>query len=477
VTSGLDKTKPNIIFFACDTLGAAHMGCYGYDRDTCPNIDKLAERGVLFENVYPSDVPTEPAYTAILSGQRGITTGVVTHDDAETIPFTTPWLPSALSETYTTCAVTTLYQMKKDLTRGFHCLIDPVYRPNKRMDPKTGKRGKRRADAHEINQLVLKWLKTIEEERFFLFVHYWDPHTPYLPPEEYKCRWYKGDPRDPSHHFLEDIKRHLDAKYPPAVTQRLFVSAKMRMSASTVGVNTNDIEWVVAQHDAEITYLDDKINELLGVFGDMGLLDDTLIILTGDHGECIYEHDCFSDHGNIYEPTIHVPLIMVYPSVLPKNKRIKGFVQQIDIFPTVTDILGMRKPPAVEGESLSPLIHGDKDHIRDNMICNQGLWQASRAIRLGEWKFIDILERGFWGPDSAYELYNLTKDPKEENNLIEEEPEIAGKLQVRLDRWVHEQIAKRSDRMDPLRLALRRPSSPLAHYNVQWVPRGLSPTE
>jgi len=458
--------KPNILMFACDTLGTAHMGCYGYNRDTCPNIRKLAERGVLFENAYPSDVPTEPSYTALLSGLRGITTGVVTHDHAETIPFKAPWLPSILSnEEYTTCAVTTLYNMKKDLTRGFHYLIDPAYRPKKMIDPKAGKRGRRRADAYEINQLLIPWLKNLRGERFFLFVHYWDPHTPYLPPDEYKYRWYKGDPTDPSHHFLEDLKKRLEEKYPPEIAQRLFVRARGMLSARVVGADTNDIEWAAAQHDAEITYLDDQIAMLLEAFEELGLLDETLIILFGDHGECIAEHDCFCDHGNVYEPTIHVPLIMVYPEMLPKNKRVKEFVQLIDVFPTIMDLTGINKPAELEGQSLLPLIYGEKSHIRDFIVCNQGLWQASRAIRVGEWKFIDVLEYGFWGPDSGYELYNLSKDPNEENNLIEEEPEIAEELQVKLDRWVHEQVAKRPDRLDPLRVALRRPTSPLARYN------------
>ena len=475
--AGRSETKPNILLLACDTLGAAHMGCYGYHRDTCPNIGRLADRGVLFENVYPSDVPTEPSYTAMLSGQRGITTGVVTHDDAETIPFSTPWLPSILSDSYTTCAVTTLNQMKKDLTRGFCHVVDPAYRPNRKRDPKTGKRGMRRADAFEINELVISWLRSLSGERFFLFVHYWDPHTPYLPPDEYRYRWYDGDPADPSHHFLEETKKHLDSKYPPTVAQRLSVSAKMRMSAGSVGVNTNDIEWVVAQHDAEISYLDDQIAKLLEAFEEMGLVDKTLIILTGDHGECIYEHDCFSDHGNVYEPTIRVPLIMVLPETLPRRKKIGSFVQQIDILPTVMDLLNMRKPQATGGESLLPLVYGDTEKIHDCIICSQGLWQASRAIRIGDWKFIDILERGFWGPDSAYELYDLGKDPDEENNLIETEPEMAERLQIRLDRWVHEHVAKRQDRIDPLRTALRRPTSPLASYNVQRIPHGYHPSE
>jgi len=370
----------------------------------------------------------------------------------------------------TICAVTTLYHMKEDLVRGFHYCIDPTFRPNKVTDPAWGKRGARRADAEEINRLAVPWLRSLRGERFFLFVHYWDPHTPYRPPAEYRNRWYKGDPADPRHHYLDDLKRRLDGKYPPEIAERLFLAAKTRMGAGALGVETTDIGYVAAQHDGEITYTDDKVAELLGAVEDLGLMEETLVIITGDHGECIDEHDCFSDHGNVYEQTIHVPLIMVYPGAFPRGKRVQAFVQQIDIFPTIMELMGIPPPRGLEGRSLMPLIRGETDRGHEAIICNQGLWQASRAIRVGDWKFIDIIDRGFWGAESAYELYNLRKDPGEENDLIEEEPEVAARLQVRLDRWVHERIARRPDRTDPLRLNFTRTTSPLLRYHTGTRP-------
>jgi len=362
-----------VLYVVFDTLRADHLSCYGYFRPTSPNIDRIASEGVLFSNAYPTDVPTQPSYTAMFSGKRGISTGVVSHAD-EYLSDDAPWFPQILvSKGYTTCAVSTLYHMKKWFARGFQYYMNPVA---------GDVRLTQRVTADQINSMAIPWLKTHREDNFFMFVHYWDVHTIYAPPSRYKRLYYQGDEKDPDNHSLEGIKESL--AYP-------FVKRLL----DAMGKGITDIEYVIAQYDAEITYVDEKFGELVATLEELNILNDTLIILTSDHGESLGEHNIYFDHADVYEPTIHVPLIFHHPD-LPRGKKIEALVQLIDIAPTVLEFFGVDIPDEFEGKSLFPLLKGERTEQYKEVFTNQGLWQATRMMRNKRWKLIKCIDNGFW---------------------------------------------------------------------------------
>jgi len=423
-----------ILYVVFDTLRADHLSCYDYPRSTSPNIDSIASEGVLFSYAYPTDVPTQPSYTAMFSGQRGISTGIISHHADEYLSDNTPWLPQILSnEGYTTTAVSTLYHMKKWFARGFQYYMNPVANDVRLTQKVT---------AEQINSMAIPWLRAHGKEDFFMFVHYWDVHEPFVPPQHYRRLYYQGEERDRRNHSLEGIKDNL--AYP--FTKKLL---------DTMGEDITDIEYVIAQYDAEITYVDEQFGKLISTLKELNILDDTLIILTSDHGESLGEHGIYFDHAGVYGPTVHVPLIFHHLD-LPQGKKIDALVQLIDIAPTVLEFFKVDIPQEFEGRSLFPLLRGDSTEHYKEVFTNQGLWQATRMMRTKKWKLIKCIDNGFWNFPST-ELYDLQSDPQELNNIAQERKEILDKLELKFHRWLSKRLGKHTD---PLRRIAERGLSP-----------------
>lgn len=416
-----------------DTLRADHLGCYGYRREASPNLDVLAREGVLFERSYPTDVPTQPSYTSTFTGQRGIVNGVVSHAHFETIDSRAPWLPSILqSNCYTTAAVSTLYHMKPYFARGFNYYMNPV----------AGESGMtQRVTADQINSYAIPWIHEHSDEDFFLFLHYWDPHTPYKPPEEYRRLFYEGDEKDPGNESLEEAQ---SGKAWP-FTKRLI---------ERIEEGITDLEYIRAQYDGEISYVDDRFSRVLSVLEEEGILDETFIIVTSDHGESLGEHGIYFDHASVYEDTVHVPLLVRWASA--RSKRIGEFVQHIDFAPTILELAGLDVPDEMQGRSLLPLLRGEEDNPRECVYVNQGLWQAKRAVITREWKYTRCIDDGFW-PCPAEELFHLATDPTELRELSGENQQVLDEYALRLGRWEGEQLGRR---IDPLALVAEKGLTP-----------------
>jgi len=421
-----------VILIVIDTLRADHLSCYGYYRKTSPNIDKMANQGVLFSNAYPSDVPTQPSFTALFTGQRGINTGIVSHSSTEVLSDTAPFLPQILAgKGYTTAAVSTLFIMRKWFARGYHHYMNPVAGTPARIQ---------QVDADEINEMAIPWIRNNKNKDFFLFVHYWDPHSLYFPPEKYRWLYYKGNPCDPENRSLEPLRRQRDL-WPHTYNNLTRIKPGQE--------DITDVEYVIAQYDGEITYADEKVGELLSVLDEVGIAEDTAVILTADHGESLVEHNFYFDHCDVYEPTIHVPLIFKHPGRIPKGRRVDALVQLVDVPFTILDMVEIPIPQQLEGRSLTPLLYGKNKEGYSEIYCNQGLWTAKRTIRTDKgWKLIKTIDKTFWEtPDT--ELYNLNRDTGETRNLADDENDIRDELELKMVRWLD---MKLRNRLDPLRL-------------------------
>ncbi|RXZ81160.1 DUF4976 domain-containing protein [Paenibacillaceae bacterium] len=434
-----------IIFVSLDTLRANRLGSYGYNKPTSPYMDEIAREGVLFEKAYAADIPTEVAHTGIFTGKVGLTTGIVSHGSGLTeLPKTVPWLPSMMrSAGFTTGAVDNLYQLKEWFARGYRYYMNSVG-------------GKRWIDGRTVNDLAMPWIEQHKEESFFLFLHYWDTHTPYLPPKNYIDLFYDQtrDPYDPDHKSMETAYNHL--AYP------FFKHHHYDM----IGPVT-DAEYYNALYDAEIRYLDDRLQELDHHLKALNIYDDTMLVLFGDHGESLTEHGIYWDHCGLYEPTVHVPVIMRWPGRMPAGKRVSGMVQQVDLLPTLLEAVRSERPegielsalgdpPGLDGRSLWPAIHGQAEGTNERLYLSECAWQAARGIRTDRYKFIRTYDAGLF-ERAPRELYDLLSDPEELNNVAEQMPTLADQFERELDEWV---AAKLNGRIDPMKDQLTRAGLP-----------------
>jgi arylsulfatase len=418
----------NVLLIAIDTLRADHLGCYGYPRPTSPHIDVLARQSVVFEQAFATSIPTHPAFTTILSGQHALSHGVVAHGGTRGIAHETPWLPALLQGAgYTTCAVDNLAAPLRGFGRGFEFQIDPSQRRPLGIN----------CDNRELNARAIPWLEHHgRDEKFFLFIHYWDPHTPYLPPRAYRSLFYEGDPFDRANRSLEGMEAHPLGKM---WRETWF---------STLGGHVTEARYIEALYDAEIRYVSEGVQQVLDTLDRLGLTESTLVVLLADHGEMMFRHGIFFDHHGLYDGNIHVPLIIRAPGA--RAARVDHLVTHADVAPTILAWCGVPVPPAMDGHSLAPYLRGDAQApLRDEVLSQECTWQAKWALRTTSHKLIMAREADFYGTPMR-ELYDLEADPQELRNVADDQPEVAACLEARLVTRLRDMLAARGLHEDPL---------------------------
>jgi arylsulfatase A-like enzyme len=425
-----------LVFF--DTLRADHVGSYGYPKNTTPNVDRLAGRGARFLNCYPTNVPTQPCYTSVLTGRPGIDTGVVTHGQPEsTISQETVTFPEILAEHgILTAAVSTLYRFRRWFAKGFTHYVQP--------DISTWLQ---HVTADQVNAQVLPWLRAYGNQDFFLFLHYWDPHTPYSRASADRvARFYDGeDPFDPRNRSLEGLR-----------AQRLMYYFISGVAVPELEDGLTDARYVVAKYDAEIAYADDRFGQVLDLLEELEIMDDTMIIFTSDHGEALDgEHGVYFDHMDAYEQVSHVPLIIHRPGQIGA-RTIEPFVQHIDFAPTILEAFGIRVPHQFTGRSLWPLLRGESTSHYSTVFTDHGLWSAQRAMRTKRWSLMKTIAPGMLRSRPSLELFDRVVDRDEEQNVASAHPGVVAALNATYYARLEEQLG---DRPDPLRLAAEKSSA------------------
>jgi arylsulfatase len=420
----------NIVFIDVDTLRADHLGCYGYAKPTSPAIDRLAAEGVLFERCYAPGIPTTPAHTTIYTGMHPLSHNIVSHGGAVDLNRKIPVFPERLQQAgYTTCAVDNLFDMKPWLARGYEYYINPSHKHRVRL----------LVTCEEINARAIPWLKAQAgaKEPFFLFVHYWEPHTPYLPPQKYRQFYDGADPFDPHIKSLEPIK------------QTPFWGMWGDTWFRKLGPIT-DPDYVVSLYDGEIRHVDDGIAELLAALDESGLADETLVLFTADHGEVMVRKGIYFDHHGLYEENIRVPLILRWPGQIPAGRRVDEFVQHMDFAPTLLGLAGASLPETVEGKDFSGLATGQSPApLWDRVVCCENTWQSKWAVRTDTHKLILSRAPDPYG-NRPREFYDLTADPGETRNLVDEQPALADELTEWLESWIADGLARAGRTEDPL---------------------------
>lgn len=260
--------------------------------------------------------------------------------------------------------------------------------------------------AERLNEVALPELKRLNEEGkpFFLFLRHMDPHSPYLPPRPFDRMFYSKDECDPDNQSLDAVYRfkpfadYFKSWFPDKCT---------------------DSEYIDAQYDGAIAYMDACMQKIFTALAEQGIEEETLVIITSDHGETLNEHECYYDHHGLYECTLNIPLILRFPGKLPAGKRLMDSSDIKDVMPTILELIGIEASIEMDGESLVPLWGNGKRAAQTEYYLTEATWMRKHGWRTPEWKLIVALE-----PDLHFkpeiELYNLVKDPKELHNVASE---------------------------------------------------------
>jgi len=407
--------QPNIVLMGVDSLLATHMSCYGYHRLTTPHIDKFAAGGTLFEKTYSAHIPTTSAYASMLTGLDTFSTQVVALRHQGPLREEVKTLAEILREVgYDTTCV----GFSGPSARGFDTYLNySGWGPDESgRSPKAENLNK--TTLPELNRLI----DQSDEKPFFLFLRHMDPHSPYLPPAPYERIFYHGDECDPSNKSME-----------PVMAFKPFCD----YFASWMPPGITDKDYVIAQYDGAVAYMDACIQTLFNALETRGVLDDTIVVINGDHGETLYDHECWFDHHGLYDVTLHVPLIIRYPGRVPAGKRVAGYNQHKDLVPTLLELANIDTDIAFDGESLTSLISGEVTSFESEIYITECTWMRKHGWRTPEWKLIVALEPDFHFKPPV-ELYNLIQDPDENNNLAETHPDIVNVLETRMKDWIRQ---------------------------------------
>ena len=422
------KRRPNLLMLAVDSLRRDHCSMYGYPRLTTPHLDQLAQGGVLFENMFSPHIPTTPGYSGMLTGRDVFGTQMVGLDPQGRV--LDPGHPTLGELLGAAGYVSSCVGFGGDFYRGFgkyvgfEAWLSWEDRPSRK--------------AENLNAVALPLLEQMagSGQPWCLFLRHMDPHAPYLPPAPFDTMFYSGDPADPS---LPDTMG-------PVRDFKPF--RDFHLSWMPPGIR--DINHVIAQYDGELAYMDACIARIFNRIRQLGQWEDTLVLLTSDHGETLADHGVYFDHHGLYEPTLVVPLVLYWPARLPQGQRVKGTVLLQDIVPTLADLLGLKVPKGVrfDGQSLLPMIRGEVTEYRTELYLTECTWMRKRGWRTPEWKFFEALEPDFHGKPRV-ELYHLLADPEEQVNLAKQEPGVVKHLRARMLAHIKQRM-EQSGNPDPI---------------------------
>jgi len=419
------KKQPNLILFGIDSLRADHMSLYGYGKLTTPHMDKYAEGGAVFEHTYSPSVPTTPAYTTMFTGMDCFGTDVVALRHGGPVGDHVVTMAELLgSENYNTTCVGF---SGNPASRGFQKYLD--------FSGWGSLAEGRSPKAENLNAVTIPELKRLAKckKPFFLFLRHMDPHSPYLPPGPFERIFYDGNEFDKKNKSLKPVMEfapfadYFASWFPPGCT---------------------DKDYVIAQYDGAVAYMDSCIANIFATLESLGIEEETLVVITADHGETLYDHDCYFDHHGIYDPTLVIPLIFRYPGKVPAGTRFSDICQMKDIMPTILQLMGIKTKIKFDGRSLLPLMKGKPRKPEPEFYISECTWMRKHGWRTPEWKLIHALE-----PDLHFkpevELYNLILDPEENNNVAEKEPEVVALLESRMQAHIKKRV-KQTGRPNPM---------------------------
>jgi len=398
------ERQPDVIVYLVDTLRADHLGCYGYGRDTSPRIDAFAAESVLFEDAVAQSAWTRPSVTSLLTGLDPHSHRVQERLDG--LPESFDTLPEILRrEGYQTAAFVSsaVITAKFGFGQGFDTFRQRV---KETIEPE-------RPTSEWVNEEALRWLEQRDPDRpFFLFLHTLDPHMPYRPPEPFRRRL--APDADPRAGGVEEVVALRDGLRP---------------------TTAHDREEIPALYDAEIAGNDAAFGRLLAELRARGLYDPLLLVFVSDHGEELFDHGGWEHGATLYQELVHVPLLLKLPRGVGAGRRIGEKVRQVDVLPTILDVLDGETPRGIQGRSLLPLLQAPSRRPPAAFSSLDLDGRRIESVVLGDRKLIHTLAHN--QRPVGLELYDLASDPGERRNLAAANPDA-----VRALSWLLEQRAR-----------------------------------
>ncbi|MFW5982716.1 MAG: sulfatase [Candidatus Brocadiia bacterium] len=421
-----------VVLIDIDTLRPDRMGCYGHSEPTTPNLDRLAGDGVQFTDAYAVDSPCMPSRASLISGRHGACHGAVDFGGESQFLRPTPLegrtpgkrnmdeltLPNALrKQGIRTATVSTFGNHPAAFFfRGWDHIIVPREPegpefPELLDEEERGEHdifdfkceGMQTVRGEDVVDEAIAWADGHRDEEFFLHVHLWDPHTPYQAPEE-DVELFADTPDLP-----HPTDEQLSSVYPSRWRDRA------------------EVHRALQNYDAEIHYADRHVGRLLQWFERNGLEEETVFIVTSDHGEAFGEKGLIPEHGSVYQGTAHIPMIVSGPGVA--SGLCDELAGNIDIAPTVMSLFGGECPAEWQGHDLSMVLKGGRGNTREHLLLSHGVHSRQRALIRGNYKIVRTYESPSPNQERGLELYDLEADPFEQRNIIGESPGVAVELE------------------------------------------------
>jgi arylsulfatase A-like enzyme/tetratricopeptide (TPR) repeat protein len=375
--------KPNVLLITLDTTRADHLACYGYPGVATPNLDAIAGRGVLFEQAATATPLTLPAHSTIMTGMYPTYHGVRVNGNTALGDDQTTLAEAMAARGYETAAFIAAFVLdgRWGLKQGFAHYDDQFdLKKYKHLDL-----GEVQRPGNEVVDAALAWLEAAKSKPFFAWVHLYDPHVPYAPPEPYASAYSRRGPAGP--------------------------------------------------YDGEIAFMDEQVGRLTEWLTRNGLDRSTIVVFVGDHGEALGSHGEGTHGFFIYDYAMRVPFVVAAPFDAVRGKRVAAQVSTADVFPTILDLSGAPSPVKTQGRSLAGLMFdpdsgGEVPAYGEAMSSNvQFGWSPLHALRTPRYKYIDA---------PRPELYDLGRDAAEQENVLPKSPDVARRMKAELDRLMAE---------------------------------------
>lgn len=470
-----------IVLFDVDSLRADHTEPYGYGRRITPNLAEVAREGTTFLRCYASDSPCVPSRAAFTTGQFGIVNGAIGNagravqiragrgkyppgdpryrDDS-------PLFGGQLARHGVYTASISCFP-ERHRSYWFVGNFREWRRPTLSLGDDE--------DARNVTGVALDWIRShAHEDDWLLHVQYWEPHIPYVEPSEYVRRAAEAGP-PPSWPDAAAIREHQEI-YGPHTARDLYedegrwaVPPPLSPNAATMPdaiASIEDAGKLCDGYDGAILYWDEQLGRVLDELDSLGILEDTAIIVTADHGEALGENGVYADHPMVSEPIHHVPLVIRWPGAhaASRGSTWNGLMYHLDLCPTLCDLLGVPVPGSWHGRSVADVLRGGAVTGRPQLVLSHGSYTYQRGVRTEQHLYVATLHPGCWRLDPE-QLYDIDDDPHMTRNLIGERPELAVTMRGLLGKWEHEYARPGSNDGDPMQL--RRHENPWSAFSPE----------
>ncbi|MEX0774107.1 MAG: sulfatase [Phycisphaeraceae bacterium] len=464
-----------ILYLDLDALTPSHLSCYGYHRQTSPTMDALAAQGLRCTNMYTSDAPCLPSRTAFYSGRFGIQTGVVGHGGTAAQPkiegpnrgFRDQFVEQGLAHQLQNLGFHTAMISPFGQRHGAHQFYAGFHEIHN-----TGKNGMESAE--EVMPTVNRWLDAnASDDNWYLHVNFWDIHTPYRVPASY------GDPfkDQPLPAWLDNdelIKRH-NAKAGPHSSMEINMyddkeNPKLPRHPGKITERAS-MRRMIDGYDTAIRFVDDQIKIILDKLAAAGVLEDTAIIISADHGENMGELGIYGEHATADQGTCNIPMIIKWPGGA-KGKVDAGLHYNVDWAPTLMTLLGGKKSGLWDGQSYADQIKAGADGQggRSELVVSQCCHVCQRSVRFDNWLYVRTYHDGFHLFPREM-LFDLARDPHEQHDVAAEHADVCREAVWRLTDWHDRQMEKMpQDKVDPLWTVIREGGPMHAHHDPARSP-------